>query len=251
MLKVDIENAFNSVDRKSFLDQMAIHFPRAYNWSKWLYEEHTPLLFSKYIFWSETGVQQGDPLGPLLFCAAIHPILEKINKECNLDINAWYLDDGNLLGDPEKLFQAWEILSTELPKIGLNLKHSKSEWITSSNIPGPKGVKITPKDQLIILGTPLGSKEFCLKFMEEIILSNSKIAEKLLNLDDSQISLWLFRYGISMASIVHLLRTIPGAKIQEGLERYDYYVGYYFERIIGNHSYSNRGCFFRFFCIIN
>ena len=77
---------------------MANNFPKAYNWSKWLYEEKTPLLFGNFIIWSETGVQQGDPLGPLLFCAAIHPILEKINRECNLDINAWYMDDGNLVG---------------------------------------------------------------------------------------------------------------------------------------------------------
>ena len=54
------------------------------------------------------------------------------------------MDDGNLLGDPEKLFHAREILSTELPKIGLHLKPSKSEWITSSDIPGPKGVETTP-----------------------------------------------------------------------------------------------------------
>jgi len=157
MLKMDILNAFNSVERKAFLDQMAIHFPNAYNWSKWLYEDHTPLLFGNYIIWSETGVQQGDPLGPLLFCAAIHPIAEKINKECNLDINAWYMDDGNLLGDQEKLLRAWEILSTELPKIGLHLG-DKCEWITNSDIAGPKGVKITPKEELIILRTPLGSK---------------------------------------------------------------------------------------------
>jgi hypothetical protein len=152
---------------------LATVFPKAYNWWKWLYEEKTPLLFSNFIIWSETGVQQGDPLGPLLFCAAIHPILEKINRECNLDINAWYMDDGNLLGSPEKLFKAWEILSTELPKIGLHLNPSKSEWITSSDIKGPEGVPITPKDQLIILGVPLGSTEFCLSFLDRIIRCTS------------------------------------------------------------------------------
>ena len=245
ILKVDIANAFNSVKRKSFLDQLATVFPKAYNWSKWLYEEKTPLLFSNFIIWSETGVQQGDPLGPLLFCAAIHPILEKINRECNLDINAWYMDDGNLLCSPEKLFKALEILSTELPKIGLHLNPSKSEWITSSDIKGPEGVPITPKDQLIILGVPLGSKEFCLSYLDGIIHSNSTIAEKLLNLDDSQISMWLFRFGISFASIVHLLRTIPAVKIQTGLERYDYYVAYYFEKIIGSCLNKNAKTQFR------
>ena len=171
LLKVDIINAFNSVKRKSFLDQMAKVFPKEYNWSKWLYEEKTPLQLAKFIIWSETGVQQGDPLGPLLFCAAIHPILEQIHRECGLDINAWYMDDGNLLGDPDKLLKAWEILSTELPKIGLELG-SKCEWITSSDIKGPESVKITPKDELIILGVPLGSKEFCLSYLDKIIKEN-------------------------------------------------------------------------------
>ena len=52
------------------------------------------------------------------------------------------MDDGNLLGDPEKLFHAWEILSTELPKIGLHLKASKSQWITSTDILGPSSNQI-------------------------------------------------------------------------------------------------------------
>ena len=244
LLKVDITNAFNSVKRKSFLDQMAKVFPKAYNWSKWLYEEKTPLQFSKFIIWSETGVQQGDTLGPLLFCTAIHPILEQIHRECGLDINAWYMDDGNLLGDPDKLLKAWEILSTELPKIGLELGN-KCEWITSSDIKGPESVKITPKDELIILGVPLGSKEFCLSYLNKIIKENSKIAEKLLNLDDSQISLWLFRYGITFASILHLLRTIPSTKIETGLAKYDDYVAYYFEKIIGSGLNNNAKIQFR------
>ena len=81
------------------------------------------------------------------------------------------MDDGNLLGDPDKLLKAWEILSTELPKIGLELG-SKCEWITSSDIKGPESVKITPKDELIILGVPLGSKEFCLSYLDKIIKEN-------------------------------------------------------------------------------
>ena len=85
-------------------------------------------------------------------------------------------------------------------------------------------------------------KRICLTW---IINSNSTIAEKLLNLDDSQISMWLFRFGISFETIVHLLRTIPGEKIQTGLERYDYYVAYYFEKIIGSCLNKNAKTQFR------
>lgn len=43
---------------------------------------------------SEEGVQQGDPLGPLLFCLVIQPIVETVKSE----VNQWYLDDGSIGG---------------------------------------------------------------------------------------------------------------------------------------------------------
>jgi len=43
---------------------------------------------------SATGVQQGDPLGPVLFSLAIHSLV----KELLSTFNVWYLDDGTLGG---------------------------------------------------------------------------------------------------------------------------------------------------------
>ena len=46
-----------------------------------------------------SGVQQGDPLGPLGFSMALHPIVQRIvNEVPGLSLNAWYLDDGTLCG---------------------------------------------------------------------------------------------------------------------------------------------------------
>ena len=36
------------------------------------------------------GVQQGDPLGPLLFCLSIHDLMLELKSE----FRAFYLDDG-------------------------------------------------------------------------------------------------------------------------------------------------------------
>jgi len=46
------------------------------------------------IIMSEEGAQQGDPLGSMLFCLAIQPIVVKLLSE----FNVWYIDDGTIGG---------------------------------------------------------------------------------------------------------------------------------------------------------
>ena len=48
------------------------------------------------LIWSESGVQQGDTLGPLLFSLAIHDIASSMKS----NLNVWYLDDATIAGDP-------------------------------------------------------------------------------------------------------------------------------------------------------
>ena len=46
---------------------------------------------------SETGVQQGDPLGPLLFCLVLHKVATAIAADSicpQLSFHSWYMDDG-------------------------------------------------------------------------------------------------------------------------------------------------------------
>ena len=50
---------------------------------------------------SESGVQQGDPLGPLLFALVLHMLVASLeaDDECfDLLLQAWYLDGGALAG---------------------------------------------------------------------------------------------------------------------------------------------------------
>ena len=46
---------------------------------------------------SEEGVQQGDPLGPLLFCLTLHPLLSQLQSELKI----FYLDAGTIGGSSE------------------------------------------------------------------------------------------------------------------------------------------------------
>ena len=50
---------------------------------------------------SETGVQQGDPLGPMFFCLMLHKLVTAIttDNECSsLLFHRWYIDDSWLRG---------------------------------------------------------------------------------------------------------------------------------------------------------
>ena len=69
------------------------------------------LLFGERSILSRTGVQQGDPLGPALFC--LHPLLAEI--QAGLVGNAWYLDVGYFAGPPEDVLRAFRIITTQGP----------------------------------------------------------------------------------------------------------------------------------------
>eukprot|EP00666_Eupelagonemidae_sp_cell4sb_P018063 gene18063-biopygen37043 len=69
-LKVDFENAFNSVDRVAFLREIRSRLPGLSRWAEWCYGTKSKLTFGGQFISSERGAQQGDPLGPLLFALA-------------------------------------------------------------------------------------------------------------------------------------------------------------------------------------
>ena len=63
LLKVDFENAFSLIDREAFLSQIAIHFPSLLPWVSYMYANHSHIIFGDMVISSQSGVQQGDPLG--------------------------------------------------------------------------------------------------------------------------------------------------------------------------------------------
>ena len=76
LLKIDFSNAFNTVDRASLLRETRLRLPGLSPWAEWCYGLHSRLLFQGSPLSSETGVQQGDPLGPLLVSLALQPALQ-------------------------------------------------------------------------------------------------------------------------------------------------------------------------------
>ena len=63
-----------------------------------------------------SGVQQGDPLGPLYFCCGINCLVNEI-QALNPMYNKWYMDDGGFVGSVHLLKQVWHILQTHGPAL--------------------------------------------------------------------------------------------------------------------------------------
>jgi len=122
MLTVDFLNAFNLVDRAVLLREVRLRCPSISLWVEFLYGQAARLYLGDGHIMSATGVQQGDPLGPLLFALVLHPLIHQIRDSCKLLLHTWYLDDGTLGGDSEEVAKALDIIQVFGPELGLGLE---------------------------------------------------------------------------------------------------------------------------------
>ena len=68
-------------------------------------------------------MQQGDPLGPVLFSLAIHFLISELVSI----FNVWYLDDGTRGGTPQTVLADFTAIQQQSSFLGLSLNFSKCE----------------------------------------------------------------------------------------------------------------------------
>ena len=104
ILLVDFSNAFNLVSRQILFEEVRSQITSLSAWMESSYGLQPVLLLNNQSILSCCRFQEGDPLGPLGFSLALHPIVRKIKEQVpGLIINAWYVDDSTLCGSPANL----------------------------------------------------------------------------------------------------------------------------------------------------
>jgi hypothetical protein len=214
-LKVDFKNAFNSLRREVFLKEVKTQIPDILPYVLQCYGSQTNLMYNTHVIPSLEGVQQGDPLGPLLFCIAINDHIKKLES----NLNAWYLDDGSLGGDANIVIEDLLRIRAMKEKLGLELNDAKCELLVSSEDPtkiediinrfkqiAPE-IKILTRKELTLLGTPICSEAIDEALSVKLITFNRLC--KNLHMVDTHDAFFLLKNCLAIPKMMYTLRTAP------------------------------------------
>eukprot|EP00731_Ephydatia_muelleri_P003982 Em0002g158a len=203
VLKIDMKNAFNLVSRQALLSEYAKHFPELF---PWVSNRGTHLARS-YIF---TRFE--------------YPCQSHLNHLLhNLLNHDWYMDDGVLAGPRATLCRAITLLQSEGPALGIHINMSKCEVFSSHSLDlFPPGMIYSDKPNLVILGAPIGNKEFC-SFVSKGLKNVAGLWSQLeeVGLIDPQVALILLHLCGAFCKLVHLTRATPTSLIKDALAVFD------------------------------
>jgi hypothetical protein len=186
-----------------------------------------------------SGVQQGDPLGPLLFALALHRLVHTINRSCELALQAWYLDDGTNVGDTLTVARALDIIRTEGPARGLFLNVDKTELFWPVEDPRSRADGLFPMNiarplhGVKLLGGSVSLDDsFCRDLAAKRVSKTISLMEAISKLNDPQCELLLLRNCAGVSKLSYALRTCSPLYLSEAQAHFDQALRASLEKIV-------------------
>ena len=233
LVKLDFKNAFNLVSRQAVLDSAALRFPARTRWVIWCYKQPSELHFGQTHLLSAGGVQQGDPLGPLLFASALHPLALELSQG-PLNLAFFYLDDGVIAGDVPAVGAALAHIQTRSAHFGLHLNLDKSEVVCLHNGSCSGLAAHLPQALLTdgagnsrvqrnfaLLGAAVGDDDFVSTHAQDRTVAASQLLDAIGGLDDAQVGVRLLRSSAGHCRMVHSMRCSPPGPQMDSFKMFD------------------------------
>jgi hypothetical protein len=221
LLKLDFKNAFNTLRRDKMLESVKEYAPELFTFIHAAYGQASLLFCGDHILESAEGVQQGDPLGPLLFCLTIQSLILKLQSE----FNVFYLNDGTIGGSVEDVIHDLQLVEDEAGLAGLKLNHAKSELICDdvcardAVMSAFSGLQVIAREQATLLGTPIGSVDLINSILTLKLEKLKLMGERLQHLS-CQDALLILRHSLAIPKVLYILRTAP-CFLSDQLEAFD------------------------------
>lgn len=207
VVKLDFSNAFNSVRRDAFLGAVANTVPDIYRFCHIAYRHTSVLIYGQHAIESQEGVQQGDPLGPLLFCLAVHPLLLSLTS----DLTIGYMDDLTLGGSQSTVAADVATIRSSAASLGLHLNPSKCEVISCRQAisnPQFEGFRQVSLDTASLLGAPLSTGQAMDTALSTLCEDFVRAVDRL-QLLSSHDALLLLKNSLGGPKLQYVLRTSP------------------------------------------
>ncbi len=186
------------------------------------YKDSSFLFFGEEIILSQEGVQQGDPLGPLLFCVTIHSLVQDLRSE----FKVFYLDDGTLCGSLPDVLEDLKRVESLASDLGLMLNRCKSKVVCNDPptldafLADAPGFSVVNASDTLLLGSAIGGPDACRPILEAKIGMLRTMGVRLSHLA-SHDALLLLSHSIAIPKMLYVLRTAPCFLHPDLLETYD------------------------------
>jgi hypothetical protein len=219
-VKIDFANAYNTVDRRAMVEAVSGRCPELAGWASWTLGCRAILAAGEGQVECANGVQQGDPMSPLIFSitmAEIASVLEVHFKSKGKPLEQqWYLDDGLFLLKTADVPELFNVLHSTAGSMGLALNRSKSEILGFGDLSTLAATTGAPalnnRYDWTYLGCPLSYASTQHPSFQAAIERHKKLEARIGLVDDPQAQLALWRQCMGACRILHLTATCPGSE---------------------------------------